>query len=139
MHSSECYDERTISWIIKYFGIIYYDNPYDLENKNEARAIIIVSTWMHSYQNTQIIRQVHLLIWRDLEQSLLSIVLWIFNNERISYKYGVVKNLLSDKLCSIEFHDYSNNQVTIAFPDTTGNESILTLSGYSTPNLSLVH
>ena len=47
--------------------------------------------------------------------------------------YGIKKQLTFKAQCSLEFYDYNEKSMTIAFPYYQGNESILFQSGYPIP------
>lgn len=129
---------------ITYFGI-YYDNPCGIENKNEARAIIggyfteeiDLKPFLKKHPNFKTISFTNMKGFgaRFPLYSTINMYSAIIRGYTVIYQFGVENKLLADNPYSIELYDYNTNTMTIAFLDTTENESILHLSGYPTPKM----
>lgn len=127
---------------VRYFGI-YYDNPSQLADPNESRAIIgacfdqskDLKNFISKHKDYRVIE------FKDLRgfgsvfplYNYLDLLVSVVRGYPSIRAYGIEKRLMDKCLCSIEFYDYLKNILTIAFPYHENNESILHQSGYPEP------
>lgn len=126
----------------KLFGI-YYDSPALIEDKNESRAIIggcfdlscDLQPFLLKHPNYKITTFKNLQGFGAKFPLLtpLNVLSAVIRGYPKIMAYGIKKQLTSKAQCSLEFYDYNEKSMTIAFPYYQGNESILFQSGYPIP------
>ncbi|ELA41551.1 uncharacterized protein VICG_01415 [Vittaforma corneae ATCC 50505] len=127
---------------VRYFGI-YYDNPSQLVDPNEGRAIIgacfdetrNLESFINKHKNYRTVE------FKNLKgfgatfplYNNFDLLVAVVRGYPAIRAYGIEKKLMDRCLCSVEFYDNSRGTLTIAFPYHENNESILYQTGYPVP------